>query len=71
METKPPIPPFSEDSARQKVRMAEEAWNTRDPDRLVLGYDNDSFILGPQDPPHSPVDSTHLDSKNRRPHLKG
>ncbi len=52
-----PIPPFSEDSARQKVRMAEDAWNARDPDRVVLGYDNDSFndsfILGPQDPPHS------------------
>ena len=53
MEIKPPIPPFSEDSARQKVRMVEEAWNARDLDRLVLGYDNDSFILGPQDPPHS------------------
>jgi hypothetical protein len=42
METKPPIPPFSEDSARQKVRMAEDAWNTRDPDRVVLVYTPDT-----------------------------
>ena len=36
METKPPVPPFNEESARQKVRMAEDAWNTRDPERVVL-----------------------------------
>jgi hypothetical protein len=42
METKTPIPPFSEDSARQKVRMAEDAWNTRDPDRVVLVYTPDT-----------------------------
>lgn len=42
METKPPIPPFSEDSARQKVRLAEDAWNTRDPDRVVLVYTPDT-----------------------------
>jgi nuclear transport factor 2 (NTF2) superfamily protein len=42
METKPPVPPFSEDSARQKVRMAEDAWNTRDPDRVVLVYTPDT-----------------------------
>jgi nuclear transport factor 2 (NTF2) superfamily protein len=42
METKPPIPPFTEDSARQKVRMAEDAWNTRDPDRVVLVYTPDT-----------------------------
>jgi len=42
METKPPIPPFSEDSARQKVRMAEDAWNTRDPDRVVMVYTADT-----------------------------
>jgi uncharacterized protein len=37
-ETKLPVPPFTVDSARQKVRMAEDAWNTRDPDRVVLVY---------------------------------
>ena len=42
METRPPIPPFGEDSARQKVRMAEDAWNTRDPDRVVLVYTSDT-----------------------------
>ena len=38
METKPPVPPFTEDAARQKVRLAEDAWNSRDPDRVVLVY---------------------------------
>lgn len=38
MATKPPVPPFTEDTARQKVRMAEDAWNTRDPDRVALVY---------------------------------
>ncbi len=42
METKPAVPPFTEDSARQKVRMAEDAWNTRDPDRVVLVYTLDT-----------------------------
>ena len=42
METKPPVPPFSEESARKKVRMAEDAWNTRDPDRVVLVYTADT-----------------------------
>ena len=42
METKPPVPPFFEDSARQKVRMAEDAWNTRDPDRVALVYTLDT-----------------------------
>jgi nuclear transport factor 2 (NTF2) superfamily protein len=38
METKPPLPPFTVETATQKVRMAEDAWNTRDPDRVVLVY---------------------------------
>src|SRR5215468_10588430 len=42
METKPPLPPFTPESARQKVRMAEDAWNTRDPDRVVLVYTEDT-----------------------------
>lgn len=42
METKPPVPPFTEDTARQKVRLAEDAWNTRDPDRVVLVYTPDT-----------------------------
>jgi len=42
METKPPLPPFTTETARQKVRMAEDAWNTRDPDRVVLVYTEDT-----------------------------
>jgi uncharacterized protein len=42
METKPPLPPFSPETAALKVRMAEDAWNTRDPDRVVLVYTEDT-----------------------------
>lgn len=42
MDMKPPLPPFTEESARQKVRMAEDAWNSRDPERVVLVYTEDS-----------------------------
>jgi uncharacterized protein len=42
METKPPLPPFTLESATQKVRMAEDAWNSRDPDRVVLVYTDDT-----------------------------
>jgi nuclear transport factor 2 (NTF2) superfamily protein len=35
---RPPFPPFSEETARAKVQAAEDAWNTRDPDRVVLAY---------------------------------
>jgi hypothetical protein len=42
METKPPLPPFDPASAAQKVRMAEDAWNSRDPDRVVLVYTEDT-----------------------------
>jgi len=38
METKPPLPPFTLETATQKVRMAEDAWNSRDPDRVVQVY---------------------------------
>jgi hypothetical protein len=42
METKPPLPPFTPETAAQKVRMAEDAWNTRDPDKVVLVYTEDT-----------------------------
>lgn len=42
MEKKPPLPPFTQESAAQKVRMAEDAWNTRDPGRVVLVYTEDT-----------------------------
>jgi nuclear transport factor 2 (NTF2) superfamily protein len=41
-ESKPPLPPFTPESAAQKVRMAEDAWNSRDPNRVVLVYTEDT-----------------------------
>ncbi len=41
-EQRPPLPPFTAATAAQKVRMAENAWNTRDPDRVALAYTSDS-----------------------------
>lgn len=42
MEPKPPLPPFTLESATEKVRLAENAWNTRDPQRVALAYTLDS-----------------------------
>ena len=39
---RPPVPPFTRDTAAQKVRMAEDAWNTRDPQKVSLAYTVDS-----------------------------
>lgn len=38
MEDRPPLPPFTAETARAKVRAAEDAWNTRDPARVALAY---------------------------------
>ncbi len=40
--TRPPLPPFTAEAAGQKARMAEDAWNTRDPSRVALAYTPDS-----------------------------
>ena len=40
--SRPPFPPFNAETARQKVRMAEDAWNSRDPVRVSLAYTEDS-----------------------------
>jgi nuclear transport factor 2 (NTF2) superfamily protein len=42
-EDRPPYPPFTEATARQKVQAAEDAWNTRDPQRVALAYTPDSI----------------------------
>jgi len=42
MNPRPPLPPFTEETARQKVQMAEDAWNTRDPERVALAYTEDT-----------------------------
>lgn len=39
---RPPLPPFTEESARAKVQAAEDAWNSRDPERVALAYTEDS-----------------------------
>lgn len=42
MSDRPPLPPFTRQSAAQKVQAAEDAWNTRDPERVALAYSEDS-----------------------------
>jgi uncharacterized protein len=39
---RPPFPPFTEETARQKVQAAEDGWNTREPERVALAYTQDS-----------------------------
>ncbi|GII42059.1 nuclear transport factor 2 family protein [Planotetraspora phitsanulokensis] len=53
MGQRPPLPPFDHESALQKVQAAEDAWNTRDPQRVALAYtpdsvwrNRDTFITG-------------------------
>ena len=41
-ESRPPFPPFTRESALQKVKAGEAAWNTRDPDKVALAYTEDS-----------------------------
>jgi nuclear transport factor 2 (NTF2) superfamily protein len=42
MTARPPVPPFTLETALQKVQAAEDAWNTRDPERVALAYTEDS-----------------------------
>ncbi|MFM0215416.1 MULTISPECIES: nuclear transport factor 2 family protein [Paraburkholderia] len=42
IESRPPLPPFTRETAIQKVRAAEDGWNTRDPERVSLAYTPDS-----------------------------
>ena len=41
-QTRPPFPPIDEESARQKIKAAQDAWNTRDPEKVSLAYTEDS-----------------------------
>ena len=43
MEQKLPLPPFTKETAIQKIRMAEDAWNTRDPEKVSLVYTEDTI----------------------------
>jgi len=56
MTTRPPLPPFTRETATQKVRLAEDAWNTREAEKVALAYSLDSrwrnrseFVNGRQD----------------------
>lgn len=42
MSQRPPLPPFTAETAAQKARMAEDAWNRRDPEKVALAYTEDS-----------------------------
>ncbi len=42
MNSRPPLPPFTEETARQKVQVAEDAWNSRDPEHVALAYTEDT-----------------------------
>src|ERR1700745_2064798 len=42
-ESRPPFPPFTRETAIQKVRLAEDAWNSRDPEKVSLAYTIDSY----------------------------
>lgn len=42
MAAKPPVPPFTDQTARAKVQSAEDAWNTRDPDTVAASYSEDT-----------------------------
>jgi len=53
MSSRPPLPPFTLETASQKVRLAEDGWNTRDPQKVAMAYTIDSrwrnraeFIIG-------------------------
>lgn len=41
--SKPPLPPFNEQTAMQKVRLAEDGWNSRDPETVALAYAENSI----------------------------
>jgi hypothetical protein len=41
-QNRPPFPPFGEASAREKVKKAQDAWNTRHPEKVALAYTEDS-----------------------------
>jgi nuclear transport factor 2 (NTF2) superfamily protein len=52
-QTRPPLPPFTLETAKEKVRRAEDAWNSRDPEKVSLGYSEQSrwrnraeFVVG-------------------------
>ena len=45
MDIKKPIPPFNIETAKQKIQAAEDAWNSKDPEKIALAYTVDSCLL--------------------------
>ncbi|HDG1687063.1 TPA: nuclear transport factor 2 family protein [Kluyvera cryocrescens] len=43
MSTRPPLPPFTRESAMEKVRLAEDGWNSRNPEKVALAYSPDTY----------------------------
>ena len=43
MSIRPPLPPFTRESAREKVRLAEDGWNSRNPEKVALAYSPDTY----------------------------
>jgi uncharacterized protein len=50
--TRPPVPPFTRETAIQKVRLAEDGWNSRDPEKVALAYTIDSRWRNRAEFPH-------------------
>jgi nuclear transport factor 2 (NTF2) superfamily protein len=50
--TRPPLPPFARETATQKVRLAEDAWNSRDPEKVSLAYTVNSMWRNRAEFPH-------------------
>jgi nuclear transport factor 2 (NTF2) superfamily protein len=54
-ESRPPLPPFTRETAMKKVHAAADAWNTRDPQRVAGAYTPDSVWRGPRPAPEHGV----------------
>ena len=50
--TRPPLPPFTRETAIQKIRLAEDGWNSRDPEKVALAYTIDSRWRNRAEFPH-------------------
>jgi len=70
MATRPPAPPFSHDTATEKVRLAEDAWNSRDPETVAQGYTPDCHwrnraeIVGGREPIIATISPSRTRSAN-------
>ncbi|MGH3191916.1 MAG: DUF1348 family protein [Streptosporangiaceae bacterium] len=67
MAPRPPLPPFTEQTARQKVQAAEDAWNTRDPERVAGAYelwefDEDGYMMRRE----ASINDVPIDESQRR-----